>query len=263
MTIRATVVRYRTVHYFQTQPVTLSRFSVKLAYWCLVRKAHGVPIPKGQGRWAGMPFIVEWPVAWCSVRCDSLTKKQEWRAYKLMHFVGSATVRLCSETSCFCGEQVADLWHGIFDCHRARALWSIVEGWWGRLGGSSPVSHPMCKITLPNNQMRSEVPWQVWRLLCACMIDVLWIDWTRWVHEGVGSSEAELRREWAERVHESITVIWVRARRLEREYDTHVHYVPGCAWSQPKIYHESSFIMKWCGPLGSVVNGVWVSTAAL
>ena len=77
-----------TVHYRRTQQVPLSKYSVKLAYWCLVKQKHGLPVPKGQTRWHGMQFRVDWPVAWCSVRCDSITKKQTWRAYKLMHCVG-------------------------------------------------------------------------------------------------------------------------------------------------------------------------------
>ena len=95
------------------------------------------------------------------------------------------------------------------------------------------------------------------------LIDVLWVDWTRWVHEGVGASEAELRGQWACKVHECITVLWIRARRLCREYDLHADYVPGCVWSQPRVNHVSKFRAAWCGKLGAVVNDVWMTSATL
>ena len=123
-----TLSGYSTVHYHQLQTLPLSKYTIKLGYWCLVRRTHKVPVPRCQNRWAGMPWAVEWPLAWSGVRAESVSKKQAWRALRLMHCVGSSTVRLCSECKCMCGMEVADMWHGIFECTRAKALWRVVGG---------------------------------------------------------------------------------------------------------------------------------------
>ena len=181
------------------------------------------------------------------------------------HPTGRGDGRLeTGEGECFCGLEVADMWHGLFECERAKVVWRQVERWWYKLGGVSPVEHPMCKVTTPNREVGEEVHGEIWRLLCACMIDVLWVDWTRWIHEGVAKSEAHIEDEWRNHVHESITVLWYRANRMQREQDIHVDYVPGCVWSRPKQNYIHQFTSVWCGELGSIdASSNWRTSATL
>ena len=97
----------------------------------------------------------------------------------------------------------------------------------------------------------------MWRLLCACLIDIMWVGWTRWAHQGVVPDSRTQLEEWRVSVHDQITTLWVRANRRVREYDTHVDYVPGCVWSRPREDHVGMFKNTWEGVLGRVVGCRW------
>ena len=259
-----TLSGYSTVHYNRIQSVNLTEFSIKLAYWCLVRNKHKVPVPTAQGRWDAIRRGTDWPSAWGGIRNQSLTRKQEWRAWQLMHSVERASARLCRPCTCHCGHRDADMWHGLFECPHARGLWAGAEALWAALGGSSDVSDPMSKLTMPTWAMRDEVEGEIWRLICACIIDVLWIDWTRWAHQGRHDSLVTHKVQWRAHFHEAVTVLWMRAQRMNREYDYHIDYVPGCIWSQPRIDHEREFRARWVGVMGRVTGyGTWLTSAAL
>jgi len=250
-----TITDYCVVHYNRVQQVNLRSFSIKLAYWTILKGKYGHPVPSCQLRWplinTPAPLLVDWVRAWNGVRSQSITKKQEGRALKLMHSAGKPSARMCRPGTCHCGSPAETMWHGIFECARARRLWARVEILWQRLGGQANVRHPMCKLTTPTREIEEQVPGEVWRLLCATMVDLLWVDWTAWIHNGAARSEQQIVIEWESTVRDCIRRLWMRARRLEREYKLHVDYVPGCIWSRPPEAHSQRFVSTWSGPLCS------------
>ena len=194
------------------QQITLEDYTVKMAYWCLVKNTHGTATPRAQERWAAHPCPVEWPIAWCGIKDESLTKKQQGRAYLLMHSPGGASMRLYVRgvrLPLRGGLGGGTMWHGVFECTVARSLWEEVEGWWTRLGGKSRVQHPMCKLTFPTEAQSLEVAPQVWRVLCACMLDILWVEWTAWAHRRVRRDESSMLREWKRKVSETVGMLWL------------------------------------------------------
>ena len=256
-----TIVDYCTVQYNNVKWEPLSAMTVKLAYWSIIRYRWGVPIPVGRTRWEQRGAVADWPFAWSNVRCDSVTKKQAGRSLKLMHCVGQASSRLCAVADCHCGVGGrVSMWHGVFECEVARRAWRRVEEWWHRLGGRSDVSDPIHKLTVVDRGRGGEVEAEVWRLLCACMLDILWVGWTRWVHEGAVMVIDSILRGWEALVLERVEILWTRAVRLSSEYDRHIDYVPGCIWSKPKVDHMGNFSRSWEGPLGRIVQGRWVPT---
>jgi hypothetical protein len=250
-----TIVDYCTVQYNRTQWVGLSEFTVKLAYWCIVRHKWGNPVPKGQTNWVQRGVQAEWPVAWSNIRSPVISKKQAERSYKLMHCVGPASSRLCGLSDCSCGSTRTNMWHGIFECPAAMRAWRAVEAWWYKLGGTSDITHPIHKLTVVSTYRGGEVQVDVWRLLCACMIDCLWVGWTGWVHNHKEINIPQVLLQWEKSVHERIRMQWIRALRITSDYSRHIDYVPGCIWSKPRIDHKGKFRQTWEGPLGRIGIG--------
>ena len=253
-----TIQGYSTVQYNNTQWVPLADFTVKLAYWCIARHKWGNPMPIGQIRWKERGVTADWPAAWSNVRSDTISKQQAERAYKLMHRVGPATSALCGLRDCSCGHAQANMSHGVFECPVAARAWAVVERWWVKLGGTSSTAHAIHKLTVTDREREVEVGVGVWRLLCACMVDCLWVSWTAWVHQGKTRTTMGILAEWEAKVWERVGMLWNRAVRLNDDYDRHIDYVPGCVWSQPRVNHVAEFIGQWNGPLGRVVGGNWV-----
>ena len=259
--LTVTIVDHCTVQYNNTRWVPLSEMTVKCTYWSIFRHRWGTPMPIGRVRWEQRGVVADWPMAWSTIRCDSVTKKQAARALKLMHCVGLASSRLCAVSECHCGQGGREsMWHGVFECDVARGAWQVVEGWWGRLGGTSAVNDPIHKLTIVDRGRAGEVGVEVWRLLCACMLDALWVGWTSWVHEGRVMVIGDILRQWEKDVVERVQILWVRAVRMCSDYDRHIDYVPGCIWSKPKVDHMGAFINTWVGPLGGVMQGRWVAS---
>ena len=151
----------------------------------------------------------------------------------------------------------ASIWHGLFECERAKDLWEVVECWWSKMGGVGDVSGDMHKITCVSGEMRDEaVDVGVWRVLCACMIDVLWPAWTMWAHDRVWREVGELRSEWEHRVRDAISTLWARAVRMDTELSYHIHYVPGSIWStaERRVSWMSEFRMRWPKSLCEVTD---------
>ena len=258
-----TIIDHCTVQYNNEQWLTLDDFSVKMAYWCMIKHAVGHPVPNGQAIWIRNGAVVEWPVAWSNIRSPSISKKQAGRSLKLMHRACEASTALVALATCDCGHQHASMWHGLFECVGAMRAWAGVERWWHRLGGHSCVMDPIHKLTVTTAGRLAEVESEVWRLLCSCMLDVLWVRWTGWVHQQRQMTVTEVLRRWERDVHERVTLLWVRANRLCEEYDCHVNYVPGCTWSKPKEDHIGAFRQTWEGPLGVVMGSRWVPSQLL
>ena len=128
------------------------------------------------------------------------------------------------------------------------------------------MSSVMAKLSAPHNVMCNDtVDIGVWRVLCASMIDVLWVAWTTWAHDQSAPKKAwrevcSLREEWKSNVRERIKTLWFRAQRLSVEKSIHVkYYVPGSKWSTKEVRENSprgEFKIRWVGPLCEVVDDI-------
>ena len=125
------------------------------------------------------------------------------------------------------------------------------------MGGVIDVGGEMCKITCVGGLMRDQtVDVGVWRLLCACMVDVLWPAWTSWVHDKQWRGCDEMREEWKGRVRDAIRTLWARAVRMDMELESHIHYVPGSQWSKPQRWLSwvDDFRDRWPNDLCTITD---------
>ena len=87
------------------------------------------------------------------------------------------------------------------------------------------------------------------------MLDILWVKWTLWAHQGVWCDAANVIIEWELRVRDTILRLWVRALRRNHERTMHVDHIPGSKWQKDKVDWVSQFIKTWRGDICDILAG--------